>query len=467
MMENHWWTKSAILQPLSVVLLAALLEPLGANAEQCKASLQVGCENANAVCEIEQKAGRCTSSANPNGEGECNCVVPSEPPELALTALAPTPQDCSSAESAIVATLTTDLAQLGINNPDVRPNCIFPPGGGSSSLLAVLIWTTPVSKNSPEDQARNAAQLPGIISADGFGVFITDELMTRLARFNLAQNARVPGYPHIHLKSLSLAFPGGSTIKTIVHGTDDQPTPPVDFTDRITDKLGSRLGCSPVSQAKCGCVTTSKTDTDILGEIEDVGLIFAASQVGTLLAANDFEAQFNQPPKGSTKGAGCTFYQRLPDEIALPESNSPPQKMKLVITYGTPSEADLGVAFHAIAQLVARTPAVQISGPSTVSIGYGASKTSGQYTVLPMPPQASDFITPLTFEWSGDSQYVQIANPTKQSTVISFSGGDNMQPGASITRTISVRVTDSEGSTAAASFNVLVSKSRRKPANPQ
>jgi len=470
MMENHLWTKSAPRLFLSVVALAALFGPLGANAEQCKANLQVGCENANAVCEIEAKAGRCTSSTNrTNGERECNCVVSSEPPEFAITGLAPTPQDCSSAESTIIATLTTDLGQLGIKNPDVRPNCISASGGGSR--LAVLIWTAPVSKNSPEDQARNAAQLPDVISGDGFAVFITDELMTRLARLNLAKNPRVPGYPHIHPKSLSLDFPGGSAIKTIVHGTDDQPTPSVDFTDTVTDTLGPRIepksgmACSPVSDAKCGCVTSSKTDTDILGEIEVLALLPVLG-IDPVVTVNDFEAPSNHPKK-LTGGAGCSFYQGLPDQIALPESNSPPQKMKLVITYFRPSEGDVGVAFHASAEIVARTPAVQISGPSPVSFGYGASKTSVQYTVLPMPLQASDFIRPLTFEWSGDSQYVQIADPTKQSTVISFSGGDNMQPGASITRTINLRVTDSEGSTEAASFNVGVSKSRRKPPNPQ
>jgi hypothetical protein len=469
-MDNHRWTNSALHLFLSVVASAALFGPIGANAQQCEANSQIGCVNANAVCEIEQKAGRCTSSANsPKGEGECSCVVPSEPAEVAITALAPTPQDCSSAESTISATLIKILGQFGIQNPDIRPNCV--PASGGSSRLVVLIWSTPVSKNSPEDQARTDAQLPNVISGDGFALFITEGLMTRLARFNLAKTPSVPGYPHIHPKSLSLDFTGGSTIKTIVHGTDDQPTPSVDFTDTVTDKLGKRItpasgmACSPVSDPKCGCVTTSSVDTDVLGEIEVLAFLPFLG-IDPVVTVNDFEAPSNHP-KRLTGGAGCGFYQGLPDEIALPESNNPPQKMKLVITYLSVSEADSGVAFHASAKSVARAPAVQISGPSPVSFGYGASKTSAQYTVLPMPLQASDFYGPLTFEWSGDSQYVQIADPTKQNTVISFSGGDNMRPGASITRTINARVTDSEGSTATASFNIVVSKSRRKPPKPQ
>lgn len=191
-MQSRGWTGSLLRLLLWVVGSAALFGPLGANAEQCKANLQTGCVNANAVCETEGKAGRCTSSANlPKGERECSCVVPSEPTEVAITVLTPNPQDCSSAKGTIGTTLTADLAQFGIQNPDIRPKCIPVSGGGSR--LAVLIWTTAVSKNSPEDQARNDAQLPDAISGDGFAVFITEKLMTQLARTTFEKNPTVPG----------------------------------------------------------------------------------------------------------------------------------------------------------------------------------------------------------------------------------------------------------------------------------
>ena len=49
--------------------------------------------------------------------------------------------------------------------------------------------------------------------------------------------------------------------------------------------------------------------------------------LGTLLAiyidVNDLNALHT--PKGSQAGAGCTLYQGLPSEIALPQTGGPPR----------------------------------------------------------------------------------------------------------------------------------------------
>src|SRR5262249_2918780 len=120
---------------------------------------------------------------------------------------------------------------------------------------------------------------------------------------------------------------------------------------------------------------------------------------------------------------------------------------------------DPAVTFHGGAELKPRTPAVQIVGPSGVSIERHAPDTSADYAVLTVPPQAKDFFGNLTFAWSGDPKHVQIADAAKSSTTIFFSGDPNMKPGSRITQTITVRVTDSEGSSATASLDVRILKS--------
>lgn len=476
-METHTWAKRVLRLISLQVVFAILLGPRAANAQVCRGNLQTGCTNENAVCKIGGKSGRCTTpSGFPKGERECNCKVPVEPPDAAVTVF---PLQSCSATTEILSPLKQALAQLGITNPDVRVQC--QPGAGDYRL-AILIWSTTVPSGSPEDQARTTTQLPAAIANDLFAVFMTQNLIKGLAQSAFASNlGSVPGHPEIHLTGLSLNFPGGNKIQSNVYGNDSQFTPTVDFTDTITDQLVSRQGCSPVTDPSCGCITKSSQSTNTLQEIEAI-----AVSVFPIFLASNIVAVADEPGGGSNSGVGCQLYQSLPDAISLPETGvltnknlraraaavpnrnggvnaNSPQKMKLVITYVSVLEADGGVGFHALApQLEPRTPAAQIIGPSSVAVPPGTS-TSINYSVLP-----TDFYGTSMYTWSGGPG-VQIANKVKQSTAIVFSSS-GMLPGASVTRTIKVQVNDSEGSEATASLNVTVSissKPKPTPVHPQ
>jgi len=119
-----------------------------------------------------------------------------------------------------------------------------------------------------------------------------------------------------------------------------------------------------------------------------------------LFCGNDLSAALHQPTEASTKGAGCTAYQTLPDQIAFPQTgglttigssalalaapitgggNVTEQKMKLMLTYQSVNQGDSGVAFHATGEIVPRTPAVQIVGPSFVIIYKDQTTASATY----------------------------------------------------------------------------------------
>ena len=287
-------------------------------------------------------------------------------------------------------------------------------------------------------------------------------------------------------------------IETYIKGYDGvkYKRPDVHFTTTITDHLTARVNCTPLTDPNCGCTTSSKTVKDTTDEIIAVitgvvagvqGLI--EGPIGTLLAyigidKNDLQ---NQPPGPSQGGAGCSLNQSLPVEIALPQTGGPPQvggggsraadnpqhgrgavwpplqRNKLVIQYpGVPQVLDQAIVFIGTAGTAPRTPAVQIVGPSDVSISLHNSNTSASYTVVTVPPGSENFFGDLTITWSGDPNHVQIADAKSRADII-FRGDPDMQPGSHITQTITVRVTDVEGSSATASMNVIIKKPHRPP----
>ena len=198
------------------------------------------------------------------------------------------------------------------------------------------------AKDSREGLARDAAAVPAEIKGATFGVFVTKNLLTQLAQAQFAELPKSPtGYPNIHLTDLSgLGFTPGSppAIETYINGYDvvGFPTPDVHFTTTVTDKLTARVDsgtpCTPWTDPNCGCQTSSKTDSDditaeIIAAIANLsGMPPNFPGLGTLLAiyvdVNDLNALHT--PKGSQAGAGCTLYQGLPSEIALPQTGGPP-----------------------------------------------------------------------------------------------------------------------------------------------
>jgi hypothetical protein len=117
------------------------------------------------------------------------------------------------------------------------------------------------------------------------------------------------------------------------------------------------------------------------------------------------------------------------------------------IPYNAPRIDDRGLLVSAIATIEDRTPTVQVIGPSGLSIDVNAAETFGYYRVQP-----EDFYGDLSFSWSAGSNVI-VHSPNQPSTKISFRRG-NTQPGNGFERTVTVRVTDIEGSSVTASLTV-------------
>jgi len=247
--------------------------------------------------------------------------------------------------------LKSKLKQLGLANPDVRPQC-------QSGVVTSLVWSSQ-PKNSCEDSARNVATLPSDFTTVPFGIYITKGLLAGLAQASFRDNPTlrtVPGYPSIHLNSLAVHYldkngiqgfeamcrisnscPKNLTLTannvvTLVNGHDDRPTPSVDFKLTVIDELKPRITgdnqvCHPMFDPTCGCGSFSWTNVSELDEILAIpGLIAGLVSVDFPMAGvfetltGDINAFVDHPGGGGQGGVGCSVYQSLPDEIALPQT---------------------------------------------------------------------------------------------------------------------------------------------------
>jgi hypothetical protein len=363
----------------------------------------------------------------------------------------------------------SNLARFQLADPEVRASC-------NNRVIDILIWGNKVAAGSCSDLARKRAQIPADIAQGGnFGIYVSAALIRRLAQdaFNAApKRLYANGFPGsdgpIHLTGLSVAFQSPNIVKTIISGYDDRPWPDVGFTHTITDTLGELRGCD----------TQSSTEPSRFDEV--LAVLFGAVTLALAVAVpvlmplpafvlwTDLQS-LDRPDGGSDGGVGCRLMQGLPDEIALPQTGGVvtmptdamarlvdlgdtiprPKKQKLVIPYDVPRVDDRGILASAFVSIADRVPAVAVAGPASLSLEEHASSTFGNFGA-----RVDDFFGKLTFAWSGDS-HVVIANPTAASTKITFQRG-NAKPGDSFQRTVTVKVTDVEGSTATASRVVTV-----------
>jgi hypothetical protein len=368
--------------------------------------------------------------------------------------------------------LEKNLSQFRFAQPDVRVSC-------ANGTIDILIWGNRVQADSCSEQARRRAEIPADIATGGnFGVYVNAALIRRLAEdaFNGSpKRLSATGYPSasgpIHLTGLSVVFKSPNVVQTVIAGYDDRPWPDVSFTTTITDHLLDLRQCQ----------TSSETDASTFDEV--LAVLFAAVAVAVTVYVpvlfplpafvlfTDLNAVINQPDNPGEGGAGCRLMQGLPDEIALPQTGGVlppivmhamaaarldlddiairPKRKKIVIPYNQPRVDARGILVAALVTLEDRMPAVAVTGPTSLLMGAPPAATFGVYAALP-----NDFYGTLTFQWSG-GQNAEIANPNAARTRITFRRG-NEAPGTTFDRTVTVRVTDAEGSTATASLTVSI-----------
>jgi hypothetical protein len=362
-----------------------------------------------------------------------------------------------------------NLARFHLPDPDVRVSC----EGGK---IFIRIWGTRVPPNSCSEQARQRAHVPDLVAGGNFGLFLNSSLIGRLAQKafqnapkQLSGNGAPSPFGPIHLTGLSIEFKSPHTIVTRISGYDERPWPDAYFTQVITDEL----------LALRNCHTESHTDVDkgppIIGELVLIIMSIAIPLVIPLAAfvlIGDIEALLNNPGNNTEGGAGCRLLQTLPDEIPLPQEGGlappiamaakrvsarihvpdttiHPKRQKLVIAYAQPTVDNRGLFVGALAGRQDRVPAAHVIGPSNLVILFPGSHTFGTFQAVP-----DDFFGRLTFKWSAGPG-TQIHSPTGSRTKITFQRG-NVPRGDSFERTVSVRITDVEGSSVTASRSVTV-----------
>ena len=404
---------------------------------------------------------------DPPPDDPCSGIVHVWQPDLAAQIETfqnecPEPQALGRIERA----LGGNLSRFRFTDPEVRVRCV-------AGVITIMVWGTKVVPGSCQDLARQRAQIPNLRVGGNFGVFINSNLIQRLATEafqNAPKRFSGNGAPSLsgplHITSLSIAFKSPDTIETYIGGYDERPWPDVYFTQTLIDRLRTLRQCE----------STEKTEYSKAAQI--IGLLilgvlsFAIPMlipVTAFVLFKDIDAALNQPDGEPQGGVGCRILESLPDEISLPQTGGLSGTLdagvmamigptvfdvvreKLVIAYGQPSVDSRGLFVSALASTQPRVPSIRVVGPGNLSIFHTGNQTSADYRV-----SADDFFGRLTFRWSASGgSNVQIQNPDKGRTRITFRRG-NAKNGDTFERTISVRVTDQEGSSVTASRTVTL-----------
>jgi hypothetical protein len=373
-----------------------------------------------------------------------------------------------------------NLAPFKFPNPDVRVSC-----DPEAPSFTILIWPTPVTPNSCNDLARRRAELPSYMNRHGaFGIYIAAALIRNLAQAAFdatpkrldGSGAPSPDGP-IHLTGLLIDFvehdvnkSDNSTIVTYLNGYDERPWPDVGFTVTLTDVLTSDPTLHAVTTSK---VTTSDRDEFLALNLLPIAFVLSILPPTTFLLLNDLEAYQVRPHDSSTDSLGDRILKTIPDEISLPHTGGLPHPLALprlasageeiltampesrkmvVISYGTPIVNDSGIYLSGAVpnEFPNRVPKARIIGPTSLVMDLNATQTFGYFSV-----EATEFYGKLSFIWSAGPD-ANIPSPNARSTAVFFRWA-NAQPGNSLEATVSVRVTDTDGSSVTTSHAVTVS----------
>jgi hypothetical protein len=413
----------------------------------------------------------CPDQPLPPGDHPCGGQPFTWQPDLAAR-LNLAIQDCPTQASLTLLeqVVASNLSRFKLPDPEVRATC-------NDRIIDILIWGTRVTPGSCGDLSRKRAKVEHDIADGGTsGFYLSTGLIRQLAQdaFDAApkrlySNGFAGADGPIHLSSLSVDFEKPDVVKTIITGYDDRPWPDVGFTTTITDRLGEQRDSTTTID------TVPSRDDEIVALLAALVTTAVAVFIPVLMPLpalviwtdlNDRDRPDN-PPDG---GVGARVIEALPDQIPLPETggiattNTPglarrvdsgdvtpqPEKQKLVIQYNKPRVDPRGILVSAFCLSDARIPKVSVIGPNGLSLDLNASSTSGYFAA-----HREDFYGPLKFVWTTAHSDVVMSSPTASATKITFQRG-NAEPGDNFDRTVTVSVTDVEGSSATASLLVTV-----------
>jgi hypothetical protein len=330
--------------------------------------------------------------------------------------------------------------------------------GGANETASLGVWLEGFP-GSYESVLRGLNSLDLLQAGEEFGYFLSSTLIYATAGtawstlpHRLDEDGNADSGGTVNLTGFSLEFlPESSTVATVITGYDSAPFPDAHFTVTISDQLGvsQRLEDSTAQTALEVTTTTSfSVDHDWL---EEIGALMASAwlasafSAGFLLAFAFFawegiEVVTAAAPSGLT-GAGAAALASLPFAVPLPGG------VDLYFLYDRLEVSEEGIFAGGINDVLKRSPTVAISGQHDLSVSHGGTISAFFTSVA-----EHDMRPPLTHAWSGDGELGAQGGGRARFT---FSAGD-VAAGAAVPRVIKLSVTDADGLTATASFEVLL-----------
>ena len=379
-----------------------------------------------------------------------------------------------------------NLSAFSLPDPDVRVSL-------NGKTILIMVWGNRVPSTSCSERARQRASLPDLADGGNFGIYVNAGLIRRLADRafqnapkQLDSNGAPSPFGPVHLTNLDIGFKSPNTIETYIFGYDERPWPDVSFKQTIKDTLRSLRRCETQTDL------STSSGVNVVVSLILVALSVAVPAIIPFTAFVLFvniDAALNSSGgdegDGGDGGVGCRLLKSLPNEIPLPQTGGiappiafstakrstgrvttrsnksirvaaktvghdvlSPTREKLVVAYFEPHVDSRGLFVGGFTSPQPRVPAIRIHGPANLSFYSNGSETFGYFSV-----EMFDFFGGRLISWSASGQNSTVANPGSRGTRITFRRG-NAKPGDTFDRTVTVRVTDSEGSTVSASKTV-------------
>jgi hypothetical protein len=349
-------------------------------------------------------------------------LPPSPPPPLVSTPdLAFQLSICLPAE--FVDPIVAAVRQALDPNADVRTACV-------NGTQRIGVWLRPfVSESDNQARTRGLERLNIVGSGETLAFFINSALIRRQAfeAWNAApkrlngNGAPDPNGP-IHLTGFSLRLESPNRVVTRVDGFDERPWPDVDFRLTTTDTLSLSGG-----QVRCDSRNDLDVDTSWLNFLTGVFLVVLPPLGIVFLVERIIIAGVDAPNSGA--GAGCGAAALIPREILIPAGQ------KVVVSYSRLEVFGGGIIAGGTFAVIPRSPEVNITGPSQVSVIEGSPSLTLNYAL-----RTADMRPPLRIAWSGEGTAL---NPSAERTGfrVNLSGAE---VGQVLTRRVAVRVTDAD-----------------------
>jgi hypothetical protein len=346
---------------------------------------------------------------------------------------------------------------LGLN-ADVRSACI-------NNSQHVGVWLRPVV-NDQDNQARNRGleRLNIIAAGESLAFFINSALIRRQAFETWNDPIRTPkrrngdGDPDpngpVHLTAFSVDFERPNKVVTRVNGFDERPWPDVDFVLTTTDTLSVAGG-----EVRCDSQRDLDVDTSWLNFLTGLFLLVLPPLGIVFLVERIIVGSRDAPDVNA--GAGGGVPAMIPQEILIPAG------LKVVAFYTRLDVFPGAIVAGGTFDVVPRTPAVTITGPTQISVTEGTASVTRSYTLH------TDDLRPPFFDVLFPGLEARITGPERPRPRIVWSGDGfplshsaettgfrfnlaGVQVGEVVTRRVAVLVVDADGLSASAELIVRI-----------